>query len=314
MNRSALLVLAAIAALVLAGCTTSPPATNATTSTATSTPVTTTSPATGSQTLEYTANQSGSGNDSTYSFTGPSTARPGWTKITLTNKGTEVHQIVLFKLPANRTFAQHVQDMQMMAMDPNATDPHALMTAIGGVTAVSPPPPPGAPVSYATTESSWVRLTPGVYVLECDIPGPAGVHAMHGMTKELTVAGAETGAEPTADLTLTLIDFNFTWSATPTAGHHVIKVTNTGSMPHEGVLVHLAPNATVQDFLAWQENPQGPPPATDSFGPAALAPGQVEYAEADFAAGGNYGQVCFLPDASGAPHFTHGMIGQFHVA
>lgn len=315
------LVLILAAGLALAGC-----AANNTTTTTTSTPTTTPTESTsgGPQTLAFVATQTGAGPNTTYHFDGPATATAGWAHVTLTNNGAEGHQIVFLKLPAGETYMQH---MAMMMGNNSSTDmgsAHANATFVGGVASSSPLPPPGAPQPPAgapapNVESSWVFLTPGTYVLECDIPGAAGPHALHGMTKELTVTGTAptdkaTGA-PTSDLGLTLVDFNFTWSGTPTAGHHVIKVENKGSMPHEAVLLHLAANKTTQDFVAWEQSgAQGAPPVMDTFGAGALSPGEIEYVDATFQPGSDYGQICFLPDMAGMPHLLHGMIGQFHVA
>jgi uncharacterized cupredoxin-like copper-binding protein len=182
---------------------------------------------------------------------------------------------------------------------------HSNVTYVGGVGIVAP----------GDSANVTVLLEPGTYVLECDIPGMAGPHAEHGMMKELDVTGTPTGAaEPTADLTLTLKEYAFGWSASPTAGKHVVKVENKGAMPHEAPIFHLASNKTIQDFLAWEQSPQGPPPVTDMFGGAALSPGRVEYASVTFVAGGSYGMVCFLPDENKVPHLAHGMVTQFTVA
>jgi uncharacterized cupredoxin-like copper-binding protein len=313
MQKIIALAAALLVAGAFAGCATTPEKTPTTSTPSTSTPLTSTpvtsTPAAGNNTTApvtdvwYNATQTPPGPNATYAFDGPTHVNPGWVTFHLANKGLEGHQIVILKLAPGETAASHMGAMG----DANTTmeDAHKNATYVGGVGSTNP----------GDTAATTVHLTPGTYVLECQIPGPAGVHAMHGMTLNLTVAGADNGAhEPVSDLTLTLVDFKFQWSANATAGHHVVKVVNNGTMPHEAPIFQLAANKTIQDFLTWSGTPVGPPPMTHSFGAGGIAPGQVEYVLADFAAGQTYGTACFYPDAQGNPHFTHGMTAQWTVA
>jgi hypothetical protein len=252
--------------------------------------------------LWYNATQTPPGPNATYKFDGPNLTNPGWVTFHLTNAGMEPHQLVVVKL-GGETFAQHMAMMMSnnsSAMMGNYTD-----TYVGGIGNVLP----------GSEANATVHLTPGRYVVECEIPGPAGPHFLHGMIMELDVSGSDNGAsEPTGDLTLTLKDFSFNWSAAPTAGHHVIKVVNNGTMPHEAPMERLVGNATMQDFLAWAANPSsGAPPVDKALGAGGISPNVVEYVQVDFDAGHTYGAACFFPDANGAPHFTHGMIAQWTV-
>jgi uncharacterized cupredoxin-like copper-binding protein len=330
--KTAILLGFALVASMLAGCagtnsttTTTPTTSTAVSSTPTSstpmtmTPTTPTTPGVNATPVTdawYNATQTPPGPNTTYAFDGPSTLNPGWVTFHLANKGMEPHQLVLIKLPPGVTFAQHAAMMNAtgtnatgnptnhndtMGMGANATAKDIYVGGIGNVL-------PGA-VANAT-----VHLTPGTYVIECQIPGPAGVHAMHGMMKELTVAGADNGAAPpTSDVTLSLFNYGFAWSTPPTAGRHVIKVVNNGTMDHEAPMERLVGNKTMQDFLAWAQNPQGAPPVDQSLGAAGISPGQIEYVDVDFAAGHSYGAACFFPDENGVPHFVHGMITQWTV-
>ena len=312
MQKAIVLTAALLVVGALAGCAsnTSNPSTPASSTPSMSTPMTSTPVASTPSTsapvtdLWYNATQTPPGPNATYKFEGPTTANPGWVTLHLMNKGMEAHQIIVLKLPAGQTYDAH---MGMMGGANNTTmeQLHANATYVGGVAATVP-----GDVAQAT-----VHLTAGNYVLECEIPGPAGVHAEHGMVLPLTVSGADNGApEPTADLTLTLVNFAFNWSANLTAGHHVVKVLNTGTFPHEAPIFQMAANKTIQDFLTWAGNPVGAPPVTHAFGAGGISPGQVEYFTADITAGETYGAACFYPDAQGNPHFTHGMIGQWTVA
>ena len=79
------------------------------------------------------------------------------------------------------------------------------------------------------------------------------------------------------------------------------------------VIVKLAPGATVQDFLAAMEKPQGPPPGALVGGITGIAKGRTVDIATSFTAG-DYALICFVPDAKdGAPHLAHGMVKQFSV-
>jgi uncharacterized cupredoxin-like copper-binding protein len=328
-----LLVLAVVGALALAGCASSN--NNSTTTPTTSTMMTTTTPS-GSggmgEALAFTATQSGPpGPNTTYSFSGPDSTTAGWHTVSLTNKGFEPHELVWMKLAPGETPEQHMQAMMAMMTPPsNDTMSNGTMSndtmgngssmsgadkGLGGpVTA--PPVPPGVNAPpYNTTESVTLFLEPGSYVVECEIPGAAGPHMFHGMMKQVNVTGnasMDQGA-PSSDLSVSLKEYQFVWTGKPTAGHHLIKVTNDGTMPHEIVLAQLAPNATVDDALNFTENPQGAPPFGELFGTGQLDPGQTVYVVADLSAG-SYGELCLMPSPNGTPHAALGMKGQFTVA
>lgn len=313
MPRHALPLVLLALAVVLAGCANpgEESTRNNTTGQTTTTPgVTTTMPRVNAtnetnvtpQTLDYTATESGEGANKTYAFNGPAAAKAGWALVRLHNNGTEPHQAVFVRLAQGETLQTHLDAMR------NATNASTMMTHgeryVGGVAAAAP----------SNASSTYVRLEPGAYVVECQIPGEAGPHMLHGMAMLVNVTSATgpVAAEPAPDLALTLKDFNFSWNATPTPGRHVVRVQNAGSMVHEAVVLHLASGKNASDALQWAEDPVGPPPFGEAFGAGALSPGQVEYAVMDLVAG-DYAVVCFLPDATGAPHFTRGMVMDLHV-
>ncbi len=320
MQRIAIVLGLALLASALAGCASNNTTTTPTTSTpasstpATSTPsgTTPTTPTPGATPVKdvyYNATQSGQGANSTYAFTGPSDVNPGWVTFHLTNIGQEPHQLVVVRLADGETFDEH---MAMMMNGSNATMDNGTMmnateykdTYVGGIGNVLP----------GSTANATVHLAAGTYVIECEIPGPAGPHFMHGMLRQLNVTGTDNGAaEPTGDLTLSLFNYGFAWSTPPTAGHHVIKIVNNGTMDHEAPMERLVGNKTMQDFLAWAQNPQGPPPVDQALGAGGISPGQVEYVDVDFEAGHSYGAACFFLDANGVPHFVHGMVTQWTV-
>ena len=156
------------------------------------------------------------------------------------------------------------------------------------------------------------RLSPGEYLLICVIPDQKGVlhidQCMHNALK--VVPPALSTPEPSADVTITQVDFAFSPEQPLTPGTHTIRVKNAGRQVHEFVVVELRPGATVRDFAAaFEPGAQGPPPGKPIGGITGLEPGEQAFVTVDFRPGTPYGVICFFPDTSGsgAPHFVRGM-------
>ncbi|MGH7710325.1 MAG: hypothetical protein ACREOG_03525 [Gemmatimonadaceae bacterium] len=232
-----------------------------------------------------------------FSFDAPDTVPAGFTRISIMNHGTEPHHAWLIRLDSG-----HVAGELLDALAKNRTPAWAV--AFGGPNA-----------STVGMSETVVELTPGNYVMVCLIPSMDGtVHVAKGMIRPLTVTPA-TGATvaPAIDLTITLSDYTFTTSPPITPGPHVIRVENNAEQSHELVMVKLEPGKTIQEFAAWAEKPQGQPPGSPIGGTTPQSRGITNYVIADFTPG-EYGFVCFLPDAKdGKPHLAHGMIQQFRV-
>jgi uncharacterized cupredoxin-like copper-binding protein len=137
---------------------------------------------------------------------------------------------------------------------------------------------------------------------------------MKGMIKSITVTPSTSKpVTPTADVTLTLSDYDFTFSKPLTPGKHVIAVKNTGKQPHEFFMGKLNPGKSPEDLAKFAEKPNGPPPGLPMGGITDIVPGDVVYLQVDVPAG-EYAFICFDPDAKdGKPHFMHGMIKKVTV-
>jgi hypothetical protein len=137
------------------------------------------------------------------------------------------------------------------------------------------------------------------------------MHAAKGMVRpfEVTAASGALTEAPAADVTITLTDYAFQSSQPLTAGRHTIMVKNAGPQPHEIVLLKLALGKKTEDFGTWAETGmKGPPPAQPIGGVTYLDKGSQGSFTADLASG-NYGFICFLPDAKdGKAHLAHGMM------
>lgn len=313
--KQALLLTFVMLGAALAGCAGMPAKSdgNTTTPTMTTMTPTTTTMEDAKSDLTFVAKQSAPpGNNTTYSFEGPSTAAAGWVTFHLQNVGMELHHMTVIKLNGV-PYADFAAGLM-----PNATGDNMS----GGMHMGGPAPEPmGGPntVGPGQTFNATLNLTEGEYALVCFIPGADGMaHATHGMTKKLTVVkgtGAAASA-PGSNATLTLHDFAFTPGANLTAGHHVIQVLNTGPHHHEAALVKLHENKTAGDFLAAfaPGAPPGPPPADGAGGIAPMGVNQTAYFDVDLTPG-NYAFICFENDGT-APmlHAQKGMVLPFTVS
>ncbi len=228
-----------------------------------------------------------------FSYQAPDTIPGGWVTIRIHNKRQELHHGQIFRLDQGKTMA----DVATLA----APAPPAWMVPMGG---------PSAPAPGGALETT-VNLAPGNYVIVCEIPSPDGkLHSMKGMMKAFTVvASTTTASPPAADITVTLSDFTFAIAGELTAGRHTFRVETVAGQPHEFILARLAPGKKAEDFLAWVEKMNGPPPIEGiAGGTTAIAAGEVNVFQADLAPG-DYALICFIPDAKdGKPHAVHGMM------
>jgi hypothetical protein len=233
-----------------------------------------------------------------YAFQLPASIPSGVTTFHFKNAAAQPHELVVVKIAPGHTLADVLQAAQKEGPDP------VWLVQMGG---------PGAVLPGGDARVT-LRLQPGHYAVLCGVPGKDGVpHLMKGMMKTLTVTpGTSTAREPTSDVTITMVDFDFTLSKPLTAGPHTIRVVNAGSQDHMLQLVRMTPGATLDDLLAAMRDHRQPPIAWTT-GASAMGKGGVVYVDATLAPG-SYGLLCFLDDdTDGKPHFAHGMRKEFTV-
>lgn len=232
----------------------------------------------------------------------PATIAAGSVSFRLVNHGKELHQAQIVRFEEGKTIADLGKAMA------HEGPPPSWLHFVGGPNGIGPG-------QEATTIAS---LTPGQYAMICFIPSPDGVpHIAKGMVQpfEVTAGGAGPAALPVADDTLQLTDYAFQSTRPLTPGKHTILVTNRATQPHEVVLLRLAPGKTVEDFGTWATTGKmkGPPPALPLGGVGVIDGGSSGVFTVDLAPG-NYGMICFVPDAKdGRPHLMHGMMRQVTV-
>jgi hypothetical protein len=239
---------------------------------------------------------------SDYSFSGPDTIPAGMTEFRLLNRGTEMHHVMLIRFDAGKTLADLAA-----AMKPEAPFP-AWAREVGGPNT----PGPGG------ESNAILRLVAGRYAMICVIPSSDGKpHVMKGMAKEIVVTPAASNtanANIRVSSTMTLFDYAFQFSQPLAAGRQTIRVKNIAAQSHEVVFLKLQPGKKVADVLAWMEKMEGPPPGAPIGGTTPMARGEENLITLDLAPG-EYGLICFVPDAKDAkPHLMHGMMTELTIS
>jgi uncharacterized cupredoxin-like copper-binding protein len=237
---------------------------------------------------------------SDFEFDVPSTVPAGDVTFRLLNHGPDFHHIQIVRVPAGMDRSGLRRALQ--ARDPEAEG----LVFLGG---------PGTVISGDSVDA-LVRMEPGEYGLVCFVEGTDRVeHYKKGMIARFTVTGtAESVAPVTADIEITLRDYEFAFSTPATPGRRTLRIVNEAKQPHEMFLARMAPGQKAQDLLQWiADGAKGPPPAYPLGGVLSLSNGQSNHFTVDFTPGA-YALICFVPDAAdGRPHFLHGMVTDFVV-
>ena len=236
-----------------------------------------------------------------YGFSGPDRLPAGRTTVRIVNEG------------------QHPQHMQYLKLlrGKSASDFRAAIAADAG-RLPSWVEYAGGPNAHlpGSEAAATVNLIEGDYVLICWIPDKNGVpHVALGMQKALSVRGGKPTkvSTPQPVVSVKQVDYQFILSKPIRAGMQTIEVTNHGTQPHELVVVKLSAGATVQDAIAsFEPGASGPPKGVLVGGITGIEKGERVTFTGEFEAG-RYGFICFIPDATGRPHFLHGMTSEFTV-
>jgi hypothetical protein len=226
----------------------------------------------------------------------PASIPAGLTIFQLKNLGRWGHHVTIVRLDSAHTASEALREIMK---DGHGQRPRWIIP-VGG--------PQHAPPGGAS--NAIVMLEPGNYLAFCEMPGPdATSHYMRGMARGFTVTGpAQPGRAAQGDDTLSLTEYAFTFAHPLTAGVHTIAVMDKGAQLHTVVMVRLPAGVTLDQFLAWANDPRGKqPPAIDAGGVTEISPGATVVFGGRFVPG-RYGLLCFTTDAKdGKPHFMHGM-------
>lgn len=241
-----------------------------------------------------------------YAFEAPDTIDAGITTFRLVNRGSQLHMAQLMRLEGGKSLDDFLEAYTEAFRTTGPRPPWA--PRYGGPGAADP-----GGISNATQQ-----LEPGRYAWICIMNVPDGIpHVVKArMAKAFVVrprnAAPAPRTAPAATLRFQLVDYAFRITGPLAAGRQVIRVENAGTEPHEVALLRLAPGKTMEDFQAWTQNPQGPPPGSAVGGVSSLAPRLEAFFEADLTAG-EYVVLCFVTAPDGRPHTQHGMIQHLRI-
>ena len=237
-----------------------------------------------------------------YAFAMPDTIPSGVTRLRLINAGPAMHHAALIRLNNGAT----MDSLQRFLSSPPGPPP-AWLEWVG-----SPNVPAPADSTDVITD-----LAPGQYAAICVIPDSTGrPHFVLGMVKALTVvpAAGVTAAEPAAEVTVSLTDYDFTFSTPLTAGRRMMRINNDGQQPHEIFFARLDSGATAQQLVQFiRGGMRGRPPAAPAGGTVAIQAGSHSYLDLNLAPG-TYAVLCFIPAPDGKEHVDHGMIKQITIS
>jgi hypothetical protein len=221
--------------------------------------------------------------------------------VRVTNSGDEAHQVVVARLHDGVA----TEDLLAAAQADGLAAVDGLVRYVGGLNGVEP----------GTTGEGWAHLEPGTHVLLCFVPSPDGISHLHkGMVREIEVVDDGTPVAPPEDLagTITLADFAIGLPETGVGVAGVYAVENTGTEPHEAILLRMKDGKTLADAVAYAEAGMlGEPPYESAGGAGVVAPGLTAYVRLDLAPG-SYLAVCVIESpAAHKAHVDLGMVTPF---
>ena len=235
-------------------------------------------------------------------FDAPERVASGMRHIVFENRGSEIHEAMLVKLPPEMSV-----DDYMAAVKGGALFPKGALDCSG----------PGL-TSPGERAEMWLRLDPGQYILICWNDGHAKTRSPHPFIVDYTIAN---DVVPKDEVVLKLVDFRYEIEGNLHTGAQVIRVETPGPTMHEVDLYRLHDGKTVADLNRWRkENPGGPAPA-DALGGALDSHDlkRVVWLRKDFTPG-RYVLHCEMPLTSdpSAPktditHADLGMVREFEI-
>jgi hypothetical protein len=182
-------------------------------------------------------------------FEAPARMAAGLRHIVFENRGSEIHEAMLVKLPKGMSPDDYVAAVKKGSLFPEG----ALDYSGPGLT------------SPGETAEMWLRVDPEQYILICWNKDHAETKPVHPFTVE------ETGTDdrpPKEDLVLKLVDYRFELEGNLHKGVQVIRVETPGPAMHEVDIYRLHEGKTVDDVKLWRkQDGLGPAPA-DALGGA----------------------------------------------
>jgi hypothetical protein len=228
-------------------------------------------------------------------FEAPSAMRPGLRHVVFENRGSQVHEGMLVKLPEGMSANDFTDAVNRGVMFPEG----ALDYSGPGLT------------SPGESTELWLRVDPGRYVLFCW----NGDHSEKTKVHSFTVEGdGGDDVSPRADVEVRLVNYRFELEGELRAGVRVLRVETPGPAMHEMDLFRLHPGKTAEDVIRWRKNENDPGPApADALGGVLDSHdlSRVVWVRRNFVPG-RYLLHCAMPLTTGAAadaHKSHADLG-----
>ncbi len=205
-----------------------------------------------------------------YAFDAPLEIPSGWTTFRMKNAGEQEHFLVLWPLPEGKMLENYKNEIltpfeqATKAYRAGTVDRAGLMENLGAqlpewfAYAIKGAGGPGLTAPGRTAQTT-VQLRPGNYVMECYVRTPDGdYHSMLGMIRSLTVTDEASGAPPpTANIEMTLANYDIETTGDLTAGTHTVRVqvieNPEGLLPHDIHLARLNAETSVAQVVRWMD-------------------------------------------------------------
>ncbi|HEV3141814.1 MAG TPA: hypothetical protein VGY57_14915 [Vicinamibacterales bacterium] len=218
----------------------------------------------------------------------PARIATGVVAFTVANAGAAPHDLRFVRLNAGHTLDQ------FKAWKESGKPIPEWIVSSGGLGAIGP----GMTVEYTAS------LAPGSYVVLSD---DRRVQAL-----QVTPAKGAAVTPPEPDLTVRLHDHGFQLTAPVPPGRPLWRVQNTGSEPHQMLIVRLPDGANEYQQRAWiSSGSRGASPGEPFGGILELAPGGEAWFRAPLTPG-RYILICGEQEQEGR-HFDLGMIYRFEI-
>jgi hypothetical protein len=235
-------------------------------------------------------------------FDAPDHVAAGFRHIIFENRGSEIHEAMLVKLPGGMSASDYVAAVKRGSLFPEG----ALDYSGPGLT------------SPGETAEMWVKVDPGQYVLICWNDDHARTRSAHSFSVDYTVVDDKA---PKEDAVLKLVDYKFELEGNLQKGEQVIRVETPGPAMHEADIFRLHEGKTVDDLRRWRkEDHPGPAPA-DALG-GVLDNHDIKrivWLRKNFSPG-RYAFHCEMPLTTGASatsesttHADLGMVREFEI-
>jgi hypothetical protein len=183
-------------------------------------------------------------------FEAPDRLAAGLRHITFENRGSEIHEGMLVKLPKGMSADDYVAAVKQGSLFPEG----ALDYSGPGLTS------PGA-----NTEI-WLRVDPGQYIIICWNKDHDKTTLVHRFTVE--EIGAADDRPPKEDVVMKLFDYRFELNRALRKGVQVIRVETPGPAMHEVDIYRLHEGSTVEDLKPWRKQHENGSSPAEAMGGA----------------------------------------------